>query len=240
MKKTLLFTTVLLALTVSVALAGGLNITWGTVCHTENPMPALTFACASNTGTAATITTSFKLDNEMTDLVGLEWRIDGQSDTPTIPDWWQLGAAPDCRANKATFNSNFTGVETPECVDWTAGQAFNAPNYLWSGNRVIITLGYAIDASTPYDAQPNVEYYSGGVVILNSKTVGTGACAGCATGMVFAENLFTAAGLAGRRDDFETAMPGGNQCITWNNPSTLCELVPARATTWGQIKSLYR
>jgi hypothetical protein len=243
MKKTLLFTTVLLALTVSVAAAaGGFNLTWGSICYTESPVPSLVFACATNTGTAGILTTSFAIDAEMTDLVGIEWAIDGQSDTPTLPDWWQVSIAPsaDCRAGKATFNSNYTAVESATCVDWTAGAGFNAPNYTWTGNRVHITLGTAIDASGPYDAVAGQEYYSGGVTILNSKTVGTGACTGCSTGMVFAQNHFTAAGLAGRRDDFETTLTGGNQCLSWNNASTLCEIVPVRATTWGQIKSLYR
>jgi hypothetical protein len=58
--------------------------------------------------------------------------------------------------------------------------------------------------------------------------------------MIFAENVFTAAGLDGRRDEFIVPMTGGNRCLSWNNPTTDCTLVPARPTTWGQIKGLYR
>jgi len=241
MKKTILLTSMLLALTVSVALAaGGFSLNWGTVCYTEAATPALVFACATNSGTAGVMTTTFMLDNPMADLVGCEWQIDGQSDDVALPEWWKLGAAPDCRANKASFKSAYVAVATEACVDWTDGQGFNAPNFTWTGNRVRLTLGIAIDASTPFGALASQEYYSGGVDILNSKTVGTGACAGCSIGMIFAENVFTAAGLDGRRDEFIVPMTGGNRCLSWNNPTTDCTLVPARPTTWGQIKGLYR
>jgi len=242
MKKTLLLTSLLLALTVSVALAGGLNVAWGSLCCTESHVAATVFACNTN-GAAGnrTITTSFMLDVPMADLVGVEWLIDGQSDAAVLPEWWKLGVAPDCRANKALFKSAYVAVATETCVDWTDGQGFNAPNYVWAGKATTLTLGVAIDASTPFDALAGQEYYGGGVDILNSKTVGTGACAGCSIGMIFGLHMFTAAGLDGRRDSFIHPLPGGNNCLSWNNTITPCEpFTPARNTTWGQVKSLYR
>jgi hypothetical protein len=248
MKKTLLFASMLLALTASVALAGGVNVAWGTVCFTDATdqvaAHATTFACNTN-GSAGNrlMTVSFALDNEMTDLVGTEFYILGQSDLPALPDYWKLGIAPstDCRVGKATFASNLTAVASDVCVDWTGGAGFNAPQWAWNTNKALITLGVAIDASGPYDALPGQEYYAGQVTVLNSKAVGTGACTGCSAGMLFALQNVTAAGLGGRRDDFGSPLAGGNQCLSWNNTTQPCNLpTPARNTTWGQVKSLYR
>jgi hypothetical protein len=234
----------LLALTATVALAGGVNIAWGTICYTEaGPGSELTtFACTTNSAAGHRfMTASFMLDTPMPDMVGMELLIEGQSDAPVLPDWWQLSAdVNDCRSGKATFASDFTLVED-SCIDWTAGGGFNAPNYLWDTNKAHITLGVAIDAGTPYAAQPGVEYYAGKVTILNSKTVGTPSCAGCLIGMLFGLHHVTAAALSGATDTYYEPIPGGNQCLNWNNSIQNCEApVPARNATWGQVKSLYR
>ena len=250
MKKMLLFASLLLVLAAPVAMAGGVSVAWGTVCYTENPVSVTTFACNTN-GSAGNrlMTCSFKLDAEMTDMIALEWEIRGQTDAAAVPDYWKLGATPDCRAGKATFNSNFTTVETDVCVDWTAGAGFNAPNYAWGAgaptplppDQVTITLGVAIDATTPYDAVADQEYYAGQVSVLNSKAVGTGACTGCSTGMIFGLRYFSAVGLDATRMNFYEPFPGGNQCLKWNNPVHTCIApVPARNTRWGLVKSLYR
>ena len=82
MKKTLLLTSLLLALTVSVALAGGVNLAWGTVCYTEaadlGAAQASTFACTTN-GSAGNrqLTASFVLNSELADMVGSEMLIEG-------------------------------------------------------------------------------------------------------------------------------------------------------------------
>jgi hypothetical protein len=208
----------LLALTAPVALGGGLSLNWGTVCYTEAPASLRTFACDTNTGVAGIMTVSFKLDSTMSDMIGVEWTIEGESSTPTVPDWWQLGDAADCRAD-TTFNSDYTVVATPTCADWTDGQGFIAPNYTWSGNKVTIAMGTAIDASAPFYALAGQEYYAGGVTILNRQPAGEGACTGCLAGMRFRLSALTVAGLSGRRDAFAVPMPGGNQDLRWNTQS---------------------
>jgi len=244
MKKTLLFASMLLALTASVALAGGVNIAWGTLCYTENPVSSTTFACTVNTATGnRQMTVSFMLNSGLPDMVGAEWLIEGQSDLPALPDYWKLGIAPstDCRAGRAQFINSFVNVESETCLDWTAGAGFPAPNFTWDTNKAHFTLGVAIDDGFPFSAQPDVEYYGGAVSLLNSKAVGAGSCGGCSAGMIFGLHTFTAAGKAGRRDDFTYPISGGNQCLVWNGSTQPCDTpVPARNTTWGQVKSLYR
>ena len=238
MKKVLLLTSVLLALTVTAALAGGVNFNWGTACYTEAPVSAITFACNTNGGSWHMVS-SFKTDVEVTDFVGFELTMVGQTALAAVPDWWKLGAAPDCRGSKGQFSANFSAAAQVSCFDWGGGQAVAAyipSSYSYpTANTVSILTGAAIGPDVPFDCLPGTEYYAGDFLILNSKAVGTGACTGCSAGMYWCVPLITAAGLSGLRGDLTAPMPGGNNCLNWNN-----YIVPTRNTTWGQVKSLYR
>jgi hypothetical protein len=243
MKKMLLLTSVLLALTATVALAGGVNFNWGTVCYTEAPVSAITFACDTNAGVWHMVS-SFIVDSEVTDMVGFELTMVAQSADPVLPDWWQLGSPPDCRTGKASFLVDFSTAPQTNCFDWEGGSgvaAYIPSSYVWTGSRVFILTGAAIGPDFPFDLLPGTEYYAGDLRITNSKVVGTGPCAGCAAGVSWAAQLITAAGLGGTRLDLTTPISGGNQCLSWNGGSGLsCGEVPVRNTTWGQVKSLYR
>jgi hypothetical protein len=230
----------LLALTVSVALAGGVNFNWGTLCFTEAPVAAKVFACNTNAGNWP-MTASFVIDTPMPDFVGVEILMEGQSDAAALPEWWKLGASPDCRTGKAQFSCNFSLIANV-CQDWTGGQAFVPPaGFTWDTNRAHVSASAALDASTPLAIDGGVEYYAGTLTIINSKVLGTGACAGCNLGMKWGLYSVVAAGLGGRRDLLTEPIPNGNHCLDWNNPVYPCIMpVPAHNTTWGQVKSLYR
>ena len=237
MKKMLLLTSVLLALTATVALAGGVNFNWGTVCYTEAPSARTCFNCNTNAGQWSMVS-SFMVDQEVSDMVGFELTMIGQSNSALMPDWWRMGAPPDCRAGYARFSADFSTAPQTRCLDWEGGQAIAAyipSSYAWSGNQATIRTGAAIDARTPFDLQPGVEYYAGRFTILNGKTVGAGSCSGCGNGMMWCVPLITAAGLGGKRVDLTWPLQGGNNCLYFNVYGD-----PARNTTWGQIKSLYR
>ncbi len=97
--KKLLLTCVLLALCAPTAVAGGVNIAWGNGCWSDPGLHSnlLSFACNSNYGSAI-MTCSFRPNAEQT-LQALEVYLDGQSQSETIPDWWQLNPdASECRA----------------------------------------------------------------------------------------------------------------------------------------------
>ncbi len=250
MKKTLLLTALLLVVALPV-FAGGVNFAWSPVCYTEDPTNVRTFACNVNTATLSfqwPMTLSWKIDTDMPDLVGIEITLMGQTSLAAIPDWWKVGAAPDCRANQLLYTSDKTAVETGPggCADWTAGTAFNLFGYIYQADPKLVQVngGCAIDASLPVLATAGQEYYGGQFLLKNTKTVGTGSCSGCATPFIMGLRLVTVAGLDGRRDDLGDALPGGNQCLYWNTqPDAVLhclEPVPAKNTTWGQVKSLYR
>jgi hypothetical protein len=240
MKKTLLLTSVLLALTVSVALAGGLNFGWGTVCYTESGVSSVTFACLTNTFAGGwPMTASFVLDAPMADFVGVDVKMEGKSDAASLPDWWKIGNAGDCRTGKATFTAAFGGVADDVCLDWFGASTLLVTNYTWDTNRAHVIWAAAVDAAFPLD--PDVEYYAGQMTVLNSKTVGTGACTGCLTGMKWGLYEVMVSGNVGSVVKFQEPIPGGNACLDWNHPTVPCAMpVPVRNTTWGQVKSLYR
>jgi hypothetical protein len=223
------------------ARAGGVNFNWGTTCYSEAPLYGLTFACNSNTSPAAwTMTASFMVDTEMADFVGVEISLEGQSASPLLPDWWKLGAT-DCRAHAMTFHSDASGVATETCMDWANGRAFDLFGYTWDPNRAHVAAAASIETSTPYDLQPGVEYYAGTFTLLNRRTVGEGACAGCAYGFIWGIDRIIAVGLDGRRDVLDSPMPYGNDCLHWNDQVMCCRCaLPVKRTAWGELKSLYR
>jgi hypothetical protein len=108
MKRRLLIASLLLALVSPAARAATVNLAWGTLCHTENPVSATTFACDTNGPEGDRVmTVSFKPEAALPQVVGLEWLIVGRADPGApLPDWWRLGAAPDCRAGEVAFRSD--------------------------------------------------------------------------------------------------------------------------------------
>jgi hypothetical protein len=225
----------------SVARAGGVNFNWGTVCYTEAPASVRTFACNTNSGTHP-MTMSFRLDADMTDMVGLEIEVEGQSDATSLPDWWKLGAA-DCRPNGLAYSGDNSAVATETCADWNGGAGFVVPaSYTWDADRAHVTCGYAIDASAPFSLPANVEHYAGTLTLRDTKTVGAGACAGCESGFTWWISRITVAGISGRRDELTTALPGGNQFLYWNRaartPSALALLSSPNPSAYLQDVAL--
>lgn len=258
MRRALLLACILSACLAGVSHAGGINFNWGTVCYTEAPVPGKVFACTTNASSRSwTMTASFMLDTDMPDFVGVELAIEGLSDRRTLPDWWKLGAAPDCRAGGARFSADYSAVVPVVCQDWTGGRQCEVFSYTWDTNRTHVVAAAALDTLSPIEILAGAEYYAGGVTISNGSTVGTGSCGGCASGFTWALYSVTALGLEGRRDELSWPIPGGNQCLGWNNPlygcpqadtpdlkvgvpAVPCGATASRQKTWGAIKSLYR
>jgi hypothetical protein len=232
----------LLAPPVPVALAGGVNFSWGTVCYTENPVSAVTFACNTNIFVGGwPMTASFVLDTGIPDFVQVDIGIVGQSDLSVLPDWWKLGGTGDCRTGKASFAADFSDVATETCVDWFGSSTLQSFDYTWDTNRAHIAATAAIPAEEPFAMSAGTEYYAGKVKILDSKTVGPGCCPGCSAGMFWALYSVVAHGYGGQQEALTWPVPGGNQCLSWNNSQqSCCRPSPARNRTWGQVKSLYR
>ena len=189
MKKTLLLTGILLALMAPMALAGGVNINWGSGCWSDGtPLNDLAYACNKNTG-SATMTCSFAVSDTMPEFVGIELQLEGQTETATVPAWWQMQAGG-CRPTAISTSANFLTAPQVGCFDmWNnqaaGGLAIYDWGLLWGGNnRTHILVVYAVPADTPIPLDMGVEYYAAQVLISYAKTVGSGSCAGCLTPMI--------------------------------------------------------
>src|SRR5262249_43976430 len=152
-------------------------------CFGDGGVANKTFACNSNNG-VETLVVGFRLGANAAQVTGEQVAIDLASSGATLPVWWQMKNTGTCRPTSLNFHAIFDPLATP-CVEWTQG--------LSSGGIASYTIGVlgantarivAVDA-VPVDGQADlvagVEYYGFNIAINHAKTVGAGACGGCAT-----------------------------------------------------------
>ncbi len=260
MKRTLLLTGLLLLLGVSLASAAGVNINWGVECYGDAPAASLTWACGSNLYASSlpgaggsntiAITMSYALPYPKTNVVASDIYLEGVSDNETdpVPAWWQMNDG-ECRGNPnvvgvITLSGVYAGSSggPPACFDYYQGTGGGGLGlYSDEGSRTHINGTWAVP--DPLGEVPaNQETYAATYRIKTAKTFGTGACAGCTTPWTWAFN-YTQIAFQNEQVSLQLGdpIPGGNQCLSWNGGAHVCgPPLPARATTWGQIKSLYR
>jgi hypothetical protein len=235
MKKTLLMCGVLLALAASSAMAAGVNLSW-TDCGSFGTQDR-TFACAVNTGTN-TLVVSFDPITDLADFAGNEMRIDLAS-TGSLPAWWQMFNSGTCRGTtlptiNATFGAN--------CTDNFGGAGFGAiGSYVIGANTASLLCGWAVASGIPITA--GTEYYAINVAINNTKTVGTGSCAGCSQAVCIVANTVSLAYGPSATLIQHIETPLTRNWVTWQGgviPGGCPGNVPVENRTWGQVKALYR
>jgi hypothetical protein len=130
---------------------------------------------------------SFVLGSPINDVGGIDARLILISGESTLPEWWQFRDLNSCRRTSLTL-SPVSPVGAVNCADWAAGNAQGGigtyqlnPNSIGS-NSVALWLATAIPLP-PVNLNANQEYFAGSVVIDHAKSVGDGACAGCAPPM---------------------------------------------------------
>jgi len=235
-----------LALAAPAARAGGFNLTWGTGCWRDNPATLSTFACNSNDGSVS-FTVSFVPDRGLRYFDAITAWLDLQSDSPELPDWWQLTNPGGCREGSLSTSADVSA--TPGgCADPWPGKPINFQYVSWRtaafpggspsvpADRARIIVAYAI-APPGVTLPDGVEYYAFTVTINFAKTVGAEACGGCGTPVTIVLNQVSL--RAELQDDIRT--PLSNQCLRWQAGGvTPCSATPTRSGTWGMLKSLYR
>lgn len=247
MKKTLLFSGILLALSASMALAGGVNFAWGPSCWADNPVANKTNLCTTNFTQVQVMTGSYVLANAMNDFVGIQAVVDLQATAATLPAWWEFQTGG-CRGGAMTSSSDFTLVTVTNCTDIFAGgasggitayqTATTSPAGPYGANAARVKVAWAVPADAPIPASPATEYLGFQLKFAGSKTIGTGSCAGCLTPVSLVLNEVDAAGNQGSFERSTGAV--ANQCLTWQGGGGLCGATPVHNSTWGQVKSLYR
>jgi hypothetical protein len=246
MKKTLLITGVLLALTASVASAAGINMYW-TDCGPAGATNKA-FLCNTNTGNHD-LFLSFDPTISLPSVNGNNQYIHIQSASPTLPQWWQLKNVGSCRA----LNMTTPTIGPGSCADtWQGQENPGIAAYLVTANSPTLAANEANlvgsnAASSGYTAacDPGTEYFSMGIRINSGKTVGSGACAGCQEAVCLVLNKIIITQPAGSPGGtIEVDAPLTSNYATWQGGAVgglgCPGETPTVNRTWGQLKSIYR
>jgi hypothetical protein len=241
MKKTLVLTGSMLALSASLATAAGINLAWND-CGTNGVISA-SFPCNTNSGAPFQLFASFIPPAGLNEFLGLSAQIDITTGTPSLVDWWAVGTGQ-CRQGGLSTDFNF--VAGPfSCADFYAGAAaggfaydagYGTPNR----GRLRVQCAVPFDNRGPVDS--GTEYYALRVLLTRAKTTGATTCAGCPEPACIVLNevqLFQPP--AAQNDPVLTAPANSNYALWQATAIPGCPLsTPSRKSSWGQVKSLYR
>lgn len=224
----------------SASAQGGLNLSWDD-CGSNGNADAV-FACNTNAGAAFNLFASVAASTNLQNFVGSVMVLDFQSESATLPDWWQYGG---CRLATSLTAAPAAGVTT--CTDITDNPQFGGIDYTTAfggnANRSRLRTAYAMDAGLAGPLASGTEHTLIQVAINRNRTTGTGSCAGCSTPMCIVLNSVLL-------DQVNTSLPVvleteplQRRHVTWQGTPTgfTCpDAVPVKSRTWGQLKSLYR
>jgi len=214
-------------------------------CGAASTLHAVTNTCASNTGTAFAAFGSIVVPPvTRVGFVGAMSVIDVQSSLAALPDWWN---GLTCRPAGFTLASDAgMGGSCPTLWDNVpaAGNNITVQPATGGPNRVRFLLGVVLDAGSAYDyvgdgaTETSVFKWS----VLKSKSVGTGACAGCSSGACIVLNEVNLQTLTDLPSTFlRLTAPLQNNFITYNAGAQTCAgSTPTQNHTWGSVKALYR
>ncbi len=240
MKKTLLLAGLLLALTASVASAAGISVAWGNDCWGLNPVSNYTWACNLNTNVNIRMMCTFKPVMTKATLVAADLYMEGMTEAAVVPEWWKLGAG-ECRGTALSLSVDGANISDPAaCLDlWQSQGGGGIGLYSSEDNRMHINAVWAV--ADPVLAPAETEIMAAQFRVSAVKTLGTTACAGCLVPACWALNWINVGYLGDATPTIlDSPYAGGNQILTYQYSELPCRAVPARNTTWGQVKSLYR
>jgi len=230
---------------------GGVNLTWSR-CHAEGVgTQNRAFACDTNDGSEVLVV-SFVLDAPLAQASGNEVVISLISQDDPLPLWWDLKNLGACRQTSLSLNL----AEDPGdavCANWQ-GVGADGGIGAYTGiapwmsidpaltNRVRrILIAIAVPADELADLLANTEYFSCNIVIDHAKTVGAGACGGCAGSVcLLLQSLKVTDAISSNDVMLFGGATAGSDMAQWQGSGADCNLVPVRNKTWGQVKALYR
>jgi len=233
--------------------APGVNLSWSFCAGEGTGSNNRAFACASNAG-GNQLVISFELAADLPQVSGNEIVIDVLTQQATLPAWWDFKNAGACRQLALSFNTT-ADAGNVVCLDWAAGGATGGigsydqagivpigsidPSLANAHRRLKIAL--AVPQAGIQDLFAASEYFAGNIGINNTKTVGTGACAGCTEPMcVVLNSVKCTTPVAANDVTIGNGSTPGSNIVTWQGVGPNCLSVPTKNVTWGQVKSLYR
>jgi len=229
----------------------GLNLAWND-CSSAGTAN-MSFTCDSNSGLPFVMVASVVAPDSIQKCVSFEVQMDMIFTTASPPSWWQLktvtGQPAACRNGAMSINADFTSGPFTCTAPWGVAGAGGLASYVvdpfgTQSNRIRIVGVEAVGSSDGAPLTPGTEYYAFKIQITRTKTTGTGSCAGCTDPACIVLNRIGVVqpnGTPGGNQQVYDPPAGGNRAVTWQGGAGAdCNLVPTKAKTWGQIKSLYR
>jgi len=231
----------------SSAFAGaGVNLSWD-ACTPEGGVQNKTFACNTNLG-SRTMFASFVLGSDMPNAVGFDARVDITAQADSLPAWWRFDGPNTCRVG-LSCSFNFASDPNTACVDAFGSQATGAVagyRTYWTdpqvpgGNPATAEplLIAAVQLASAQALTAGTEYYAFKLTISSTKTVGTGACAGCSTPVCITLSEIEVDGS----DATKQVLTGPivSSSVTWQSASQCAGSLAPQNVTWGQIRSVLR
>jgi len=226
--------------------AAGVNLSWN-ACTPEGGVQNRTFACNTNLG-SRTLFASFILASDFSNAVGFVARVDITAEGDSLPAWWRFDGPNTCRTGlSASFG--FASDPNTICVDPLLSQATGA----LAGYRTVWT-NPQVPGENPATAQALViaavredqtqtliagtEYYAFKLTLNSSKTVGTGACAGCSTPVCLTVSEIEVDGSGNTTQVLTDPIVAST--ATWQSPQQCPGSFAALNVTWGQIRSVLK
>jgi hypothetical protein len=238
--------------------APGVSLRWNH-CLSDGGVLNKTFACNTNSG-SHTLVGTFRLATPMNDVIGAEIVLQLASASAVLPSWWQFLNLGSCRQSSLLVNNSANPADL-SCLDWSSGQMFvGIASYCTSAGpcadrpstanaaRIKLVEAVAQEFATPLAG--GQDYFAFNLVVQNANTVGSGACSGCETPVCIVLNSIdvvakgnvehrTLSGPTNGTDaDFAAWQGGGTPVV--GGLIGCPAATPARNSTWGALKSLYR
>ena len=242
--------------------APGPKLSWDR-CAADGRVANRTFACDTDAG-SENLVFSFDPAEARTYRLGVEGTIHVQSSSGSLPSWWLLSGAGACRIGTLSLQTT-PGTPPVSCIDAYQGQfAGGIGAYVADGigpGSWLIKVAVASAPGILWDITPGNEYFAFRLALSHSKTVS--GCGGCDVPVCLAFGKVKITGASGD-DDLTmyaggTGPGGGASTVTWQGAyvngytsifertadfaQILClhdDSSPARASTWGAVKALYR
>ena len=196
---------------------------------------AKTFSCESNTGQDRLVVSALRDSvGELTQ--GYVCTVEIVFDGPAVPPWWHTSVG-ECRSRELEAPAG-SQPEDAQCHDEGNFAAGVLPNtYGPAANRLTVTFAGA----SPSEARfvPHVESFVAALRLGHAKSLGPGACSGCATPacvILRSVEFFD----SNHTDPVSMPIPDATSMLAWQGTLAHCIASPVRNWTWGSIKRLYR
>ena len=237
---------------------GSVAINWDQ-CYGDGPVYNKVFACNTNTGFDEFVISATP-PADLPALVAISVVVDLTASTANLAPWWDF-ENPGCRGvPPSALSAFFTPAgSTSSCVDPWQGQAVGGSSY---GLFPIARLSVICAVAAPVAVFANHELFLARVRISHTKTVGTGACAGCTDPMCIMLASVELEQMPGLGNNSFLILPNpgtDSDLLTWQTGASAhreigcspppdgcgklltCPAVTSTSrSTWGAITSMYR